>query len=180
MAEIGNRRSGERNAIPPYKDFTVATNVHGEDRESAEWTKEVHSALQGFHSAGTRGTIRRTPFRTTKISLGGDARHDQANAIPLDEGFRNRKIGFACQPVGQVPFPNNHSVNNSRLLTVRCHEPCYIPVIIVLDNPCLRILSDLLVPEDFESIHKMVTFQEVLHLSVQLNKLLILTQRGIF
>ena len=49
MAEIGNRRSGERNAIPPYKDFTVATNVHGEDRESAEWTKEVHSALQGFH-----------------------------------------------------------------------------------------------------------------------------------
>ena len=48
MAEIGNRRSGERNAIPPYKYFTAAINVHVEDRESAEWTEEVHSARRGI------------------------------------------------------------------------------------------------------------------------------------
>ena len=127
-AEIGNRRSGQQRSIPPAAGF--------------------RNRKMGFvfSAAGIVGDLR------SDFVLGGDARHDQANAIPPDEGFRNRKIGFAFQPVGQVPFPNNHSVANSRLLTVRCHEPCYIPVIIVLDNPCLRILSDPTVPEDFESI----------------------------
>ena len=57
-AKIGNRRSGQKRSIPPYKDFTVAMNDYGGNWESAEWRKERHSALQGFHSARTRGTIR--------------------------------------------------------------------------------------------------------------------------
>ena len=62
-AKIGNRRSGQKRSIPPYKDFTR--------RGRAARSGERHSALQRFHSAGTHGTIRRTPFRPTRDFVTG-------------------------------------------------------------------------------------------------------------
>ena len=57
-------------------------NDHGGDWESAEWTEEVHSALQRFRNrkmgfvfsaAGIVGDLR------SELVLGEDARHDQAS-----------------------------------------------------------------------------------------------------
>ena len=48
----------KRGPFRPTRISPPQSTINGGNWESAEWRKERHSALQGFHSARTRGTIR--------------------------------------------------------------------------------------------------------------------------
>ena len=73
----GHRRRGERNAIPPYKDFTAAFNIQ--------------------RRSGQKRSI--PPYKDFTAAINNQRRSGERNAIPPYKDFTARSELFSVDPI---------------------------------------------------------------------------------